>query len=78
MAKNKKMILALIVLLVLISGKAIWVRCATRNIGTFETEKADILHRRAYLLDKVITEPKKLINKFPPGIGEQFQGEWAI
>ena len=53
-------------------------RCATRYIGTFETEKADILRRRAYLLDKVITEPQKLIKKFPAGLGEQFQGEWAL
>lgn len=67
-----------IAFLALISIKLIWVRCATRNIGTFETEKADILRRRAYLLDKVITEPQKLIDMFPPGIGEHFQGEWAI
>ena len=78
MMKNKKMMYVLIVLLSLIVGKFIWVRCATRNIGTFETEKADILRRRAYLLDKVITEPQKLIKKFPAGLGEQFQGEWAL
>lgn len=72
------MVPALILLLSLIVGKFIWVRCATRHIGSFETEKADILRRRAYLLDKVITEPHKLIDMFPPGIGEHFQGEWAI
>ena len=77
-SKYKKMIYAGLICLALILCKTIWVRFATRNIGSFETEKADILRRRAYLLDKVITEPQKLIEMFPPGIGEHFQGEWAI
>ena len=67
-----------VALLILIVGKTIWVRCATRNIGSFESEKTQILRRRNYLLDKVITEPSKLIKMFPAGIGEQFQGEWAL
>ena len=77
-SKFKKMISVGLICLALILCKVIWVRCATKNIGSFETEKADILRRRAYLLDKVITEPQKLIDMFPPGIGEQFQGEWAL
>lgn len=77
-SKFKKMISIGLICLALILCKVIWVRCATKNIGSFETEKADILRRRAYLLDKVITEPQKLIDMFPPGIGEQFQGEWAL
>ena len=77
MKKKKKMIAILIVLIVVV-GKIIWVCCATKNIGSFETEKTQILRRRNYLLDKVITEPLKLIKMFPAGIGEQFQGEWAI
>lgn len=77
-SKFKKMISVGLICLALILCKVIWVRCATKKIGSFETEKADILRRRAYLLDKVITEPQKLIDMFPPGIGEQFQGEWAL
>ena len=77
-SKFKNMISVGLICLALILCKVIWVRCATKNIGSFETEKADILRRRAYLLDKVITEPQKLIDMFPPGIGEQFQGEWAL
>ena len=77
-SKFNKMISVGLMCLALILCKVIWVRCATKNIGSFETEKADILRRRAYLLDKVITEPQKLIDMFPPGIGEQFQGEWAL
>ena len=77
MKKKKKMIAILIVLIVVV-GKIIWVCCATKNIGSFETEKTQILRRRNYLLDKVITEPSKLIKMFPAGIGEQFQGEWAL
>ena len=77
-SNKNKVIHFVLVLLILIVGKVIWVRCASGNIGSFENEKADILRRRAYLLDKVITEPQKLIDMFPPGIGEHFQGEWAI
>lgn len=70
--------IAILIVLTVVVGKIIWVSCATRNIGSFETEKTEILRRRNYLLDKVITEPSKLIKKFPAGIGEQFQGEWAL
>ena len=76
--RRKKMLYIAVALLILIVGKTIWVRSATRNIGSFESEKTQILRRRNYLLDKVITEPSKLIKKFPAGIGEQFQGEWAL
>ena len=41
----------------LIVAKAIWMGTANRSIGDFGSEKDDILKRRAYLIEKVITEP---------------------
>ena len=34
-----------------------------RVIGTFESEKEDILERRAYLIEKVVTTPEKLLGE---------------
>ena len=78
---NKKMkilgILFLIVLLTVVS-KMIWVAVMTRHIGTFESERSDILRRRSYLLEKVVVEPEALVGSMPSAVGPHFQGEWAI
>lgn len=78
---NKKMkilgILFLIVLLIIVS-KMIWVAVMTRHIGTFESERTDILRRRSYLLEKVVVEPEALVSSMPSAVGPHFQGEWAI
>ena len=66
------------ILLALITIKCIWTAINMRNIGSFETEKADILRRRDYVMEKVITSPQKLIERMPAAVGEQFQGEWAL
>ena len=58
--------------------KIVWVLCSCRDIGTFEGEKEDILERRAYLIEKVVTTPEKLLGEMPTAIGPQFQGEWAL
>lgn len=63
---------------VIILTKVIWVHVAMRNVGTFETEKTEILERRNYLLGKINTTPQRLIDKMPAAVGRQFQGEWAI
>ena len=65
-------------ILAIIIGKAIWMCIATSSIGNFETEKDDILKRRNYLLEKVITEPSELLATMPEAVGPQFQGEWAL
>ena len=62
----------------LIVAKAIWMGTANRSIGDFGSEKDDILKRRAYLIEKVITEPKILLAQMPEAVGPQFQGEWAL
>ena len=78
---NKKMkilgILFLIILLIIVS-KTIWVTVMTRHIGTFESERTDILGRRNYLLEKVVVEPQVLVSSMPSAVGPHFQGEWAI
>ena len=70
------MILSTIILLVGI--KACWVSCSTSGHGSFEGEKNEIIRRANYLTSKVTTTPQKLLDEMPSGIGEQFQGEWAI
>ena len=74
----QKIIKVIIFLLVLILIKAIWVSIATGKIGSFETEKKEIFHRRDYLIGKIITTPQKLIDRMPSAVGPQFQGEWAL
>ena len=43
-----------------------------------EDERADILERRDYLLGKLITSPKHVVDQMPSIVGAQFQGEWAL
>ena len=79
MKRNRKgMAFFIVVIIALIAVKAIWVSCSINGIGSFETEKKDIIRRANYLTSKVATTPQKLLAEMPSGIGEQFQGEWAI
>ena len=65
-------------ILAIVIGKAIWMNVSTRSLGDFASEKADILWRRNYLINQVITDPSDLISKMPAAVGPQFQGEWAL
>ena len=67
-----------LVILLIILGKIIWIAIMTKDIGSFKSERADILKRRNYLLEKVITTPQGLIDAMPSAVGPHFQGEWAI
>ena len=40
--------------------------------------KKDILQRKNYLVSKLVTSPKNIIDCMPKIIGSQFQGEWAL
>ena len=75
-SRTKKIILVVLISFILV--KAIWVMCATSGHGSFDTEKKEIIHRANYLTSKVATSPQKLLDEMPSGIGEQFQGEWAL
>ena len=74
----KALIICLAIIIVPIIVKTIWVGVATRHNGDFESEKADIMARRDFLIEKVITNPQKLIDEMPSAVGPQFQGEWAL
>lgn len=68
----------LLILFLIVIAKMIWVAIMTKDIGSFESERSDILRRRNYLLEKVITTPQKLVDSMPSAVGTHFQGEWAI
>lgn len=79
--RNRRKRCAYVILGLLLSfiiGKGIWTGIANHDIGSFETEKTDILQRRNYLIDRVITEPDRLLAEMPYAVGPQFQGEWAL
>ncbi len=76
--RHPKLFSCLAVIVTLTLTKIVWVQCSCRDIGTFESEKEDILERRAYLIEKVVTTPEKLLDEMPAAIGPQFQGEWAL
>jgi hypothetical protein len=75
---KKRMTICISVIMLLVVVKVVWVACATSDIGSLEHEKKGIIRRANYLTSKVATTPKKLLDEKPSGIGEQFQGEWAI
>lgn len=68
----------IIVIIVIFALKWLWVTISTMGHGSFEGEKTEILRRRNYLTDKLITSPDEVLNEMPSGIGSQFQGEWAM
>ena len=72
------MVVFITIISVLIVVKVVWVKCAISGYGSFETERKDIIRRANYLISKAATTPQKLLDEMPSGIGEQFQGEWAI
>ena len=78
MKRFKKLMIFLLVIILLFIAKAIWVSCATGGHGSFDGEKKEIIRRANYLTSRIATTPQKLLDEMPSGIGEQFQGEWAI
>ena len=72
------MLILLFIIAVLIVAKITWVSSATSNHGSLEGERKEIVHRANYLTSMVCTTPQDLLNEIPSGIGEQFQGEWAL
>ena len=74
----RRMVVFITIISVLIVVKVVWVKCAISGYGSFETERKDNIRRANYLISKAATTPQKLLDEMPSGIGEQFQGEWAI
>ena len=75
---RKIMVIVSLALIILVIIKVAWVICATNGHGFWEREKIDIIRRANYLTSKVATSPQELLAEMPRGIGEQFQGEWAL
>ena len=72
---RKSMIIILSFIIFLAVVKFVWIICSTNDIGSFETERKEIIRRANYLTSKIATTPQKLLDEMPNGIGEQFQGE---
>ena len=72
------MFILLLVILILVGLKVVWVLCSTSRHGSFSAERKEIIRRANYLTSMVCTTPLDLLNEMPSGIGEQFQGEWAL
>ena len=66
------------VVLFFIVLKSFSVSYISKEHGSIESEKEDILERRNYLVDKLVATPRKVLDEMPAGIGTQFQGEWAL
>lgn len=66
------------IVLLFIVLKCISVAWERAGQGSFEGEKKDILDRRDYLADRLVTEPQRVLDAMPSAIGEQFVGEWAL
>lgn len=66
------------ILLSIILFKVIWVICSTFKHGNLVKEEKEIVRRANYLISKVATSPKQLMDVMPKQIPSQFQGEWAI
>ena len=58
--------------------KWLWVTISTIGHGSYEGEKTEILRRRNYLTNKLVSSPDIVLSEMPGGIGSQFQGEWAM
>ena len=72
------MVIICLIVAILITVKVIWVVSATIGHGSLEGERKEIDRRANYLTSMVCTTPQDLLNEMPSGIGEQFQGEWAL
>lgn len=76
--KHSILLKVFVIIVILIALKWLWVSVSTIGHGTFEGEKSEILRRRNYLTERLITSPSKVLAEMPSGIGVQFQGEWAM
>ena len=72
------MMIILLFILTLILAKVIWVIYETSRQGSLVKEQTEVVRRANYLISKVATSPKQLMDAMPRQIPSQFQGEWAI
>lgn len=76
--RTKRLTIAFSIMLVLIVSKMLSVSWGCKGHGSVEGEKKEILQRRDYLVETLAVSPSQVLDEMPSGIGEQFQGEWAL
>ena len=76
--KNGKVIRYAIVIVFIFVLKILSVIWMCQEHKSLDSEKNDIIERRNYLVDKLVTSPEKVLDEMPASIGVQFQGEWAL
>ena len=67
--------IVIVFFLVLKALSVIWI---CKEHKSLDSEKNDIIERKNYLVDKLVTSPQNVLNEMPSAIGAQFQGEWAL
>ncbi len=77
---HRRLYIAIGIILLLVLFKFLCVRWGCKGHGTVEGEKTEILQRRDYLVDKLVSSPTDVLDEMPSAnmIGEQFRGEWAL
>lgn len=76
--KLKRLFVPVVILALLFLIKGVGTLWQCRGNGSIAGEEKEILQRRDYLVDKLVTSPSKVLRTMPMGIGSQFQGEWAL
>lgn len=67
-----------VITIFIITLKSFSVLWMSKELGSIDSEKEDIIERSNYLVDQLVTTPQKVLDEMPSGIGVQFQGEWAL
>lgn len=73
-----KVITYTIVIVFFLALKTLSVLWVCQEHKSLDSEKIDIIERKNYLVDKLVTSPRNVLNEMPSAIGVQFQGEWAL
>lgn len=74
----RRLLKILLAIAIIVALKWIWVLCSTWGHGSYESEKAEILRRRNYLVNNLVSSPEEVLAEMPSCMGEQFRGEWAM
>lgn len=77
---TKGLIVTVVVVIGLLFLKYLCVSWECKGQGCDEGEKSELLQRRDYLVQKLVTSPYAVMEEMPSErfIGEQFRGEWAL
>lgn len=74
----RRLLKTIAVVAVIVLLKWLWLAVSTMGHGSFEGEKTEILRRRNYLTERLVTSQQEVFEEMPKGLESQFQGEWAM